>query len=133
MLQFEIFVLHYGYAVVFLFLPIDITILGVFSGTIFTYTIGRTLGKPMLIKYGKWLGITHTRFSHAERWFNQHSSWAVTFGYFIPQMRHLVCSISGVSDMSVRKYLLFATLDTCISCIICVTFSYLLRQPLAGN
>lgn len=164
MLQFEVFVLHYGYAAVFLFLALGIfglpmpdeivvasvgyfasigllnffvaiviTILGVFSGTVVTYMMGRKFGQPLLIKYGKWMGITDTRFSHVEKWFHRHGSWAVTFGYFVPGMRHLVCYISGVSGMNMKRYLLFATLGTCISCIICGTFGYLIGHPLVSN
>ncbi|WP_342514972.1 DedA family protein [Sporosarcina sp. FSL K6-1522] len=106
------------------FFSMIIVALGVLSGTLFTYTIGRKIGKPLLRRYGKWVSLTPQRLHLVERWFNRYGLWTVTLGYFIPGMRHLVCYFSGMSGMNIRKYLLFASIGTCISSVLFITLGY---------
>lgn len=106
-----------------------ITVLGVMTGTIFTYTIGRTVGKPLLMKYGKWISLSPKRLQRVDNWFDKYGSWAVTLGYFVPGMRHLVCYLSGSSGMGVRRYLLFAAIGTFVSSITFLSIGYLMKLP----
>ena len=106
-----------------------ITMLGVMTGTIFTYLLGRKIGKPLLHKYGKWIQLTPNRLKRVDHWFHRYGSWAVTFGYFVPGMRHLVCYMSGSSGMGWKRYLLFAFIGTTISSILCLTIGYIFRLP----
>ena len=111
-------------------IAILITIVGVLIGTLFTFTLGRKLGKPIINKYGIWIGLTPRRLMRVESWFNKYGSWAVTLGYFVPGMRHLVCYVSGMSGMNTRKYMCFATIGTCVSSIICIAIGYFIGSPL---
>lgn len=160
MLQFQDFVIHYGYFAVYLFLALGIfglplpdelivafighlssdgtlnyfiasiiTILGVMTGTIFTYSIGRKIGKPLLSKYGKWLLLSPTRLQRVDKWFDKYGSWAVTLGFFVPGMRHLICYLSGSSGMEVRRYLLFSSIGIFISSLIFLSIGYLIKLP----
>lgn len=160
MLQFEDFVMHYGYFAVYIFfalgifgLPLPdelvvafighlsavgtlnyfsafvITILGVLTGTLFTYTIGRKVGKPLLMKYGKWISLSPKRLQKVDSWFNKYGSWAITIGYFVPGMRHMICYMSGSSGVDIRRYLVFASIGTFISSITFLTIGYFVHFP----
>ena len=160
MLQFNEFVLHYGYFAVYFFLALGIfglplpdefvvafighlsaigtfnffiafitTILGVMSGTVFTYILGRKIGKPLLMKYGKWISLPPKRMQLVDRWFDKYGSWAITLGYFIPGMRHLICYLSGSAEIEVKRYLFFAVIGTTVSSLIFLSLGYLLKLP----
>lgn len=126
----EIVVAFVGYlsSVGLLNFPISIfiSILGVMTGTLFTFAIGRQIGKPLILKYGKWIRLTPERLTIIEGWFNRYGPWTITIGYFIPGMRHLVCYLSGVSGMHMRRYMVFASIGTLISSTLLITIGYIL-------
>ncbi|PIC63575.1 hypothetical protein CSV79_11015 [Sporosarcina sp. P13] len=102
---------------------------GVMVGTLVTYMLGRKIGKPLIQRFGNYLFLSPHRLQKVERFFMEHGSWAVTFGYFLPGMRHVVCYVSGMSGMSIRRYVLFAIPGVILSTIICFNLGYFLRLP----
>lgn len=105
------------------------TLSGVMVGTLFTYMIGRKLGKPLIHRFGNHLFLTPHRMHKVERWFMTYGSWTVTFGYFVPGMRHFICYISGMSGMSVKRYVLFATPGVIVSTTVCLLLGYFIHLP----
>ncbi|WJY28012.1 MULTISPECIES: DedA family protein [Sporosarcina] len=106
-----------------------IAIVGVFIGTLVTYTIGKKIGRPIIERFGKWIGLSEKRVGRVERWFSRYGSWTVTLGFFVPGMRHFVCCFSGISGMNVQRYMLFSSLGTVVSGILCVSLGYLFGWP----
>lgn len=52
--------------------------------------------------------MTPARMQKAEAWFQKYGVWTVTFGYFIPGVRHFTCYLSGISGIKFGKYIVFA-------------------------
>ncbi|TMV46586.1 DedA family protein [Paenibacillus mesophilus] len=106
--------------------PIALTVsfMGAMTGMTCSYWAGRHFGKPLLWKYGKWVKLTPKRLGKAEKWFNRYGLWTVSFGYFIPGIRHLICYLSGVSGMNQRKYLLYAGFGALFWCLCFITLGY---------
>ncbi|WP_426452394.1 DedA family protein [Paenibacillus sp. S-38] len=94
-------VLHFGTTLL-------VSFLGAMTGMMLSYTLGRTVGKPFLYKYGRWVKLTPERLSVAEGWFKKYGMWAVFFGYYVPGVRHFTCYLAGVSNVSIWRYLLYA-------------------------
>ncbi len=113
---------HFVFTIIF-------TISGVMVGTLFTYMIGRKIGKPLIQRFGNYLFLTPKRMLRIERWFMTYGSWTVTFGYFVPGMRHLICYISGMSGMSMQRYVLFAIPGVIVSTTVCVLLGYFISLP----
>ncbi|WP_153721434.1 DedA family protein [Sporosarcina cascadiensis] len=113
---------HFIFAILF-------TICGVMVGTLFTYMLGRKLGKPLIQRFGRYLFLSPHRMQKVERWFMAYGSWTVTIGYFLPGMRHFVCYVSGMSGMSVQRYMLFAIPGIIISTTILVLLGYFIQLP----
>jgi len=103
---------------------VAVSLLGAMTGMVFSYWAGRKLGKPVLRKYGKWVKLTPRRLRKAERWFRRYGPWTISFGYFIPGIRHLTCYLSGVSGMNQRKYLAFAGFGALFWCLFFITLGY---------
>jgi membrane protein DedA with SNARE-associated domain len=83
-------------------------LLGSICGISLSYTIGRNLGRPAVLRFGKHVGITAERLDRVHRWFEKTGEWLLTFGYFIPGVRHFTALVAGTSDLDFRKFAVFA-------------------------
>lgn len=81
---------------------------GSMSGITISYSLGRSFGHALLLRYGKYLHLTPERIERAHAWFNRIGHWALTFGYFIPGVRHLTAYAAGMSDLEPHQFAIFA-------------------------
>ena len=81
---------------------------GSMGGISLSYTIGRTLGRPFVLRYGRFFHITETRVERVHRWFQRVGEWLLTIGYFIPGVRHFTALVAGMSELEYRTFALFA-------------------------
>lgn len=108
----EVLLTFSGYLTSYGHLSYPITIIvsfaGSMTGMMTNYYLGKKVGKPFLVRFGKRVFITPARLDRAEGWFRQYGIWTVAFGYFVPGVRHFSCYIAGVSHVKLWKYLMFA-------------------------
>ena len=64
--------------------------LGNIVGSMIAFWIGRLLGRPVIVRYGKYVGITNERLDKANDMFHRHQSWIVIIGKFIAGIRVLI-------------------------------------------
>lgn len=81
-------------------LTLFITLLGSVSGMSLSYIIGRHLGLPFLVKYGKYFHLTPEKLSKGQKWFQRYKGMSLVFGYFIPDLRHLNAYAAGMSKLT---------------------------------
>ncbi|WP_042198949.1 DedA family protein [Paenibacillus camerounensis] len=91
--------------------------MGALSGMMISYLIGRKAGRPLLDRYGKWVGLKPQRIAKVEGWMNRYGRLSLIFGYFIPGFRHVTCYMCGISRMPLRKYSLFAAIGALVWCL----------------
>jgi membrane protein DedA with SNARE-associated domain len=88
------------------------TLIAAYAGSIcgitLSYIVGRTVGHYFIHKYGSWVGITVERLAKAEAWFQKYGKWTLTFGYFIPGIRHFTGLASGMANVPYKDFALFA-------------------------
>jgi membrane protein DedA with SNARE-associated domain len=77
-------------------------------GITISYTLGRTFGPALIHCYGKYLRITEEHICKAHAWFERVGHWGLTFGYFVPGVRHLTAYAAGMSDVEPHQFALFA-------------------------
>ncbi len=51
--------------------------------------LGRTFGLALIHRYGKYVAFTEEHMQKAHDWFERVGHWGLTFGYFVPGIRHL--------------------------------------------
>ncbi len=73
-------------------------------GMTISYVLGRSFGLALLHRWGKYLHITPDRLARAHAWFDRIGHWALTFGYFIPGVRHLTAYAAGMSDLAPHQF-----------------------------
>lgn len=77
-------------------------------GITISFYLGRTFGMGAIHRWGKYAHITEAHVQKAHAWFDRVGHWGLTFGYFIPGVRHLTAFAAGMSDVTPRQFALFA-------------------------
>jgi membrane protein DedA with SNARE-associated domain len=85
-----------------------ISVVGSFTGMSISYFIGHKFGYPLLEKYGSKIHITKEKLDHTQHWFKRFGKFTLTFGYFIPGIRHLTAYFAGISKWPYRSFVLYA-------------------------
>lgn len=81
---------------------------GSMAGITVSYLIGRIAGSPIIHKYGSYIGLTEPKLQKVHTWFESYGKWTLSFGYFIPGIRHFTGLAAGMSDLSYPVFALFA-------------------------
>jgi len=77
-------------------------------GITVSYALGRTFGLTLIHRYGRYLRIREDHVEKAHAWFRKAGHWSLTFGYFIPGVRHLTAYAAGMSALEAPQFALFA-------------------------
>src|ERR671917_864580 len=70
---------------------------GATVGALVAYAIGAWGGRPLIERWGRWLGITAADLDRAESFFERRGWLAAFFGRMIPVIRSLVSFAAGVA------------------------------------
>jgi membrane protein DedA with SNARE-associated domain len=82
--------------------------LGSMCGISLSYVLGRTLGVGVVHRYGRWLHVSSDDLHRVEQWFEHSGRWILTFGYFIPGVRHLSAIVAGSSELPPHVFVRYA-------------------------
>ena len=93
--------------------------LGSLVGAIALYYIGKILNKERLkkiitSKYGKLLKLTPADIDKADNWFDTKGNKTVFFCRFIPLIRSLISIPAGMSEMPMKKFLIYTIAGSAI-------------------
>lgn len=77
-------------------------------GITISFVLGRTFGLKLIHRYGKYMRITEEHVRKAHAWFERVGHWGLTFGYFVPGVRHLTAYAAGMSDVTPHQFGVFA-------------------------
>ena len=80
--------------------------LGNLLGSLLAYYLGYKVGKPLLLKYGKYLLVTQDKLKCAEKLFSKYGDYAVFFGRLMPAIRTVISFPAGVFKMRLGKFIL---------------------------
>lgn len=82
--------------------------LGAMCGISISYVIGRYGGSALVKKYGHYIRLTEQRVERTRLWFSRVGLWALTFGYFIPGVRHFTGYLVGTVRIPFNQFATFA-------------------------
>jgi membrane protein DedA with SNARE-associated domain len=81
---------------------------GSMGGITTSYMVGRTFGLGVVDRFGRWLHVTRADLARVEAWFEHSGRWLLTFGYFIPGVRHFTALVAGSSGLPVPVFARYA-------------------------
>ncbi len=77
---------------------------GSYLGAAATYWAARWLGRPLLLRYGKYAFCPEDKVLRAERWLARYEAGGVFFARLVPVVRHLIGIPAGIVRMSFPVY-----------------------------
>ena len=80
---------------------------GSLVGAYANYFAAHYLGRPLLLKYGKYVWITEKKFAKVECFFRDHGEVSTFVGRLLPVVRHLISLPAGLSGMDHLKFSLY--------------------------
>jgi membrane protein DedA with SNARE-associated domain len=80
---------------------------GSLVGAYANYFAARYLGRPLLLRYGRYVWITEEHFDRVERYFRDHGEISTFIGRLLPVARHLISLPAGLAHMSHWKFSLY--------------------------
>ena len=86
--------------------------LGATIGALIAYAIGAFGGRPLIERWGRYLGITPADLDRADDFFARHGQAASFFGRMLPVIRSLVSFAAGVARMPLLPFVIFTFLGS---------------------
>jgi membrane protein DedA with SNARE-associated domain len=86
--------------------------LGATVGALVAYAIGAWGGRPLIQRWGRYLGITDADLDRAEAFFARYGEAASFFGRMVPVIRSLVSFAAGVARMPLGRFIVFTFLGS---------------------
>ncbi|HXW34942.1 MAG TPA: DedA family protein [Acidimicrobiales bacterium] len=93
---------------------IVVGIAGELVGSSIAYAVGRTGGRSLVDRVGKYVLLTHKDLDRAEAWFDRHGDPTVLFGRLLPLVRAFVSLPAGMAEMNIPQFGLFSFIGIAI-------------------
>ncbi len=81
--------------------------LGNLLGSLVAYWVSLKGGRPLLLKYGKYVLMSKDEVDKAETWFNKYGEWAVFIGRLLPVVRTFISIPAGLARMNLWRFSLY--------------------------
>jgi membrane protein DedA with SNARE-associated domain len=77
---------------------------GSLLGALFNYCIAVYLGRPFILKYGKYFGVSQKHFFQGEKFFLRHGNISTFIGRLILGLRHYISFPAGLCRMNLAQF-----------------------------
>lgn len=85
---------------------------GCLLGSLIAYWIGASGGRPLLLKYGRYILISQADSDRADHWFSHYGAPVAFFSRLLPVVRTYISLPAGISRMDIRKFTIFTLLGS---------------------
>jgi membrane protein DedA with SNARE-associated domain len=97
-------------------------VLGSYLGSAITYWASRLIGRPLIVKYGRFVLLSPKKLEQAEQWLARYEAGGVFFARLLPVVRHLISIPAGIVRMN---FGLFSLMTIAGSALWCWILAYL--------
>lgn len=91
-------------------------VLGSYLGSAITYWASRLIGRPLIVKYGRFVLVTPKKLEQAEQWLARYEAGGVFFARLLPVVRHLISIPAGIVRMNFGIFSLVTIAGSAIWC-----------------
>ncbi|MEW6459100.1 MAG: DedA family protein [Bacillota bacterium] len=81
--------------------------LGGTAGSSVSYLIGSVGGRPLVLRYGRYVGIGPDKLDMADRWFALYGEATVFFTRLLPVVRTFISLPAGISRMNFKRFVAY--------------------------
>ncbi len=104
------------------------TSLGSIIGSLVSYYMGYYGGRPVVLKFGRYLLLNQEHLEWTERWFSRHGSWTIFASRFVPVVRHLISIPAGLGRMRIWPFVIYTLIGATMWNSFLLFCGYKLRQ-----
>jgi len=95
---------------------------GSFVGALVMYGASRALGRPLVLRWGKYVMISPAKLEQAERFLARYETGGVFFARLLPVIRHLIGIPAGIVRMPLGPYCLWTIIGSATWCTVLAIF-----------
>jgi membrane protein DedA with SNARE-associated domain len=90
--------------------------IGSWIGATVMYWASRLGGRPLMMRYGRYVLISPAKVAGAERWASHYGAMGIFISRLLPVVRHLIGIPAGIVRMSYKVFSLYTVLGSAIWC-----------------
>lgn len=102
--------------------------IGSLAGAYANYFAARYLGRPLILKYGKYVLITEEKLVRVESFFLRHGEISTFIGRLLPVVRHLISLPAGLAGMNHWRFSFYTLLGAGIWCTVLTLIGYIIGE-----
>jgi membrane protein DedA with SNARE-associated domain len=100
--------------------------LGSLAGAYANYYGALYLGRPLLLQYGRFVGLAELKLEKAEHFFRKHGEISTFIGRLLPVIRQLISVPAGLARMNHARFAFYTALGASIWCAVLAWIGYLI-------
>lgn len=77
---------------------------GELVGALVAWVIGRTVGRPVVDRWGKYILLSHRDLDRVEDWYDRHQRWGVFGSRLLPVIRNFVALPAGIAEVPIVRF-----------------------------
>ena len=89
---------------------------GSYLGSAITYWVSRLLGRPLILRYGRYFFFPPKKLEDAERWLVRYEASGIFFARLLPVVRHLISIPAGLVRMNFTTFSIMTVVGSAIWC-----------------
>jgi membrane protein DedA with SNARE-associated domain len=91
---------------------------GSYLGAAITYWISRLVGRPLIMRFGRYFFLPPQKLEAAERWLARYEASGVFFARLLPVVRHLISIPAGLVRMNFTTFSVTTIIGSAIWCCV---------------
>ena len=91
---------------------------GSWLGSAITYWVARSLGRLMVVRWGKYFFVSEDKLNRAEHWLHRYEAGGIFFARLLPVIRHLISIPAGLIEMDFKVFSLMTVVGSAIWCTV---------------
>jgi membrane protein DedA with SNARE-associated domain len=104
--------------------------IGSFIGASVTYLVSRVLGRPLVLKYGKYIFVSEKKLQKADHWMLKYGAFGILIARMLPVVRHFISIPAGIVGMRFSTFCSMTLLGSFLWCSVLATFGLLMRKDM---
>ncbi|MBV9618786.1 MAG: DedA family protein, partial [Verrucomicrobia bacterium] len=92
--------------------------LGAYVGAAVMYWLSLGLGRPLVVRFGRFILFPPRKLEEAEHWLSRYEAGGIFFARLLPGVRHLISIPAGIVRMNFTVFTIWTILGSAISCSI---------------
>ncbi len=102
--------------------------LGSLVGAYANYYAARFLGRPLILRYGRYVGLSAEKFFRIEAFFLRHGEISTFVGRLLPVIRHFISLPAGMAGMNHLRFSFYTLLGAGIWCSVLTWIGYVIGE-----